>query len=230
MYNKQHRHSVYNAKVFEILQICRIKCKHMKKLIFIVFIFNVLQAYSQSLDYGLGVGLHSSNLLSDNYPERNLNYKQGVQFNVILTYNFNEKFGLSIEPGFANRGTILTFSGHSDTKINLNYLILPVVADYTFFNKFSFFIGPECSYRISAKEKTDGKINDVNSVYDSEIDFGVIAGLSYQIIDKLDVGIRYNRGFISTTKNLRIVDQHGYDKEVNLFNQGFTLSLAYMIK
>ena len=202
-----------------------------KNVIFIVLIFAAWQGYSQSINYGFGVGLSSSSLVLDNYPEQNPNYKLGYQFNAMLKYNFNEKFGVSIEPGFANRGAILSSTGYSDTKINLNYLILPVTAHYTLFDKFSIFIGPECSYRISAKGKTNGEKNDVNSIFDSKIDFGVIAGLSYQILEKIDVGIRYNRGFISTIKDIRYTDEHGNDKgEANVFNQGFTLSVAYMIK
>jgi opacity protein-like surface antigen len=206
--------------------------KIMKKnLIFILLVFAVWQGYSQSLNYGFGLGLNNSSLVLKKFPEQNSNYKLGFQFNAILKYNFNDKFGISIEPGFANRGTILSSSGYSDTKINLNYLILPVTANYTLFDKFSILIGPECSYRISAKGKTDDNKSDLNSIYDSKIDFGVIAGLSYQIFDKLDIGFRYNRGFISAIKDLRFTDEYGNDKgKVSILNQGFTLSIAYMIK
>ncbi len=202
-----------------------------KNMIFIVLIFAVWQSYSQSLNYGVGVGLNSSNLILGNYPEKNLNYKLGFQFNAILKYNFNEKFGVSIEPGFTNRGAIWSSSGYSDIKTNLNYLILPILANYTLFNKFSIFIGPECSYRISPKDKTDGKTNDVNSLYNSKIDLGVITGLSYQILDKFNIGVRYNRGFISTIKDIRFRDEYGHDiGEANVFNQGFTLLVTYIIK
>ncbi len=200
-----------------------------KNVIFILLIFITIQGYSQNLNYGVRVGLNSSSLLFDNFPEHS-NYKVGFQFNVMLKYNFNEKFGVGVEPGFANRGTVLRSQYYSDTKINLNYLVLPVVANYTLFDKFSICIGPECSYRISAKEKDDGKQYDVKAAYNSKIDFGVVAGFSYQIFDKFDIAIRYNRGFISTIKDIRLFDEHGIDKgKANVFNQGFTLSVSYMI-
>ncbi len=203
-----------------------------RSMICIVLIFAAWQGYSQSLSYGFGIGLNSSlnssNLILDNYSEQNSNYKFGFHFNVMCKYNFNEKFGVSFEPGFAKRGAIFRFP---NTKINLNYLIFPVAANYKLFNKFLIFIGPEFSYRMSAKGKTDGEINDVHSVYNSKIDFGVIVGLSYQILDKFDIGIRYNRGVISTIKDIRFMDKNGNDKgKANVFNQGFTLSVTYMIK
>ncbi len=197
-----------------------------KFMIFIVFVFITWQSYSQSLNYGFGFGLNNSNLIVSNFPDNNLNYKLGLQLNLMLKYNFNEKFGVSIEPGFANRGAIHRQSGYSDININLNYMILPIAVNYTLFSNFSVFIGPECSYRIS-----DGKKNNINSIYNSKIDFGIIAGLSYKILNKFDIRFRYNRGFISTIKDIRFRDKHGNDKgEANVFNQGFTLSVAYMFR
>ena len=202
-----------------------------KNLIFILLFFTVWQGYSQSLNYGFGLGLNNSGFVIKNVPEQNPEYKPGFQFNTMLKYNFNDKFGVRIEPGLANRGTIFTSSDYPDTKINLSYLILPVAANYTLFDNFSIFIGPECSYRISAKGKTDDSSSDIKPIYDSKIDVGVIAGFSYQLFDKLEMGFRYNRGFISTIKDFMFTDEYGNSQgKASLLNQGFTLSIAYIIK
>ncbi len=199
-----------------------------KKIIFIVLIFSTLQVYSQSINYGIGVGGNSSKLISRENPELSPNYKIGFQLNAILKYNFSEKFGISVEPGFANRGAVWK---SSDMKINLNYLILPIAANYTIYKRFSIFIGPECSYRISAKGKSGGENFSLNEIYNSKIDIGIIAGFSYQIIDNFNIGIRYNRGFISTIKNIRRLDEKGIDMgKADEVNQGFTFLVAYVIK
>ncbi len=200
------------------------------RIISIVFIFISLHSYSQSLSYGFGIGLNGSNLIQDGYNLKNTDYKPGFQLNAILKYNFNEKLKINFEPGFANRGGIHNDSDTAKIKTNLNYLILPITANYMLFNKFSIFIGSEFAYRISAKNKYAGKKYNVNFIYDRKIDVGIIAGFSYQIFDKFNIGIRYNRGFISTSGDILITDDQGFHNgKLNIFNQGFTLSVSYMI-
>lgn len=204
----------------------------MKKNLILVFLFfAVLQGYSQSLSYGFGLGLNNSSFVLENFPGQNSNYKLGFQFNAMLKYNFNDKFSIGIEPGIANRGTILSYPDYEDTKVDLNYLTFPVTANYTLFDKLAISIGPECSYRISAKRKIGDNSADFKSIYDSNIDLGLVAGLSYNIFDKLELGFRYNRGFIPVIKDLVAMDENGNEKgKARLLNQGFTLSIAYMIK
>lgn len=196
-----------------------------------IFSFSFFNGFSQILNYGFGAGLSYNSLVISNARNDEPTYKFGFLVNAVIGYNINDKFGLRIEPGFTNRGTILKYIGLPESKININYISIPILFKYSPIEKFSILLGPECSYRLSAKSTSAGNTKNLKSIYDSKIDIGINLNLSYRLIDKLEFGLRFNRGFISTIKDIRFVDEFGNDKgKVSLCNQGFAISLAYMIK
>ena len=203
-----------------------------KTLTLLILAFSILNGFSQTLNYGVGAGLSYNSLVISNFGDNvDPKYKLGFQINAAIGYNINDKIGLRTEPGFANRGTILSYTGLPDSKININYISIPLLFKFSPIDKLSLLFGPEFSHRLTAKSKSDGNTTDIKSLYDSKIDFGITAGLSYRLIDKLELGLRYNRGFISTISDLRFTDEFGNDKgKASLCNQGFTISLTYMIK
>ena len=82
-----------------------------------------------------------------------------------------------------------------------------------------------------AKAIYNGKSNDIKSIYDSNFDFSINAGISFNVFDNFELGLRYNRGFISTIENLRFFDQYGIDKgRAILCNQGVTVTIIYLMK
>ena len=104
-------------------------------------------------------------------------------------------------------------------------------------------MGPEGSYRLAARTKDGGGSSNVNSVYNSKIDLGVIAGVSYSVIHNLAFELKYNRGFISTIKDLVFTDEEisqlglknrneygNSEGKASLCNQGVIFSIIYMIK
>lgn len=205
----------------------------MKKILtLLILAFSILDGFSQTVNYGVGSGLSFNSLIISNFGNNEEpKYKLGFQINAVIGYNINDKFGLRIEPGFANRGTILSYTGLPDSKISINYISIPILFKFSPIDKLSLLIGPEFSYRLTAKSTSDGNTTDLKSLYDSKIDFGINTGLSYRLIDKFELGLRYNRGFISTISDLRFTDEFGNDKgKASLCNQGFTISLTYLIK
>ena len=202
-----------------------------KSLTLIVLTFIFCHGFSQSINYGIGAGLNYSSLGIDNFESVNPKYKIGFQINAVFGYNISDKIGFRTEPGLVNRGAILSSPNLSDSKIDINYLTIPVLVRFSPVEKFSILLGPELAYRLIAKSTTDDNTSDINSIYNSKIDFGINAGLLYRVFDKIDLGLRYNRGFISAIKDLRTTDEYGNDKgKVRLFNKGFTFSITYMIK
>lgn len=202
----------------------------MKRVLcaFLLILF-VNQLFSQGFKYGVAAGLnYTTNHV--NYTEYiDSKYKVGYQFNAILEYRFGNRIGLRIEPGFANRGYM---SKYDDTYyVNLNYLSSPILICYYPFDKFSIQLGPELSYRLSAKVVSDDHTSDVKDLYDSKYDFGINFGLSYQLFNKVNIGVRYNRGFVSTVKDLTYTNEYGLDaRDMKLYNQGFSFLVTYMIK
>ena len=167
----------------------------MKKiLIFFLMTFILYQGYSQSFSYGFGAGVNYTSLVLSNVPGGDSDYKIGMQFNAILRSQLNDKLGVRFEPGYAQRGTELSYSIYSDTQINLSYLVLPVVFEFSPFDKFSVLLGPEGSYRLAAKAKTGDNSSDAKSIYDSKIDLGAIAGVSYRVINNLALELSITGG------------------------------------
>ncbi len=207
------------------------KNKHMKKTLFLILMTCILfQGHAQKTSFGFGAGVNYTNLALNNVPDGNTSFKVGMQFNAILKSQLKNQLWLRLEPGFARRGTELSYSFYQDTRINLSYLILPVAFEFSPVNDFSILLGPEGSYRLAAKAKTDGNSSDVKSIYDSKIDLGIIAGVSYQFIDNLAFELRYNRGLVSTIENLTFIDEQGKSEgKAKLCNQGITFSVAYTL-
>ncbi|MCG6191031.1 porin family protein [Maribellus maritimus] len=204
----------------------------MKKiLILFLMTFFLFQGYSQNFNYGIGSGINYTGLVMNNIPGGDSDYKIGMHFNAILKSQLSDKLWIRYEPGYTLKGTKLSSSIYPDNRINLSYLVLPVVFEFSPFEQFSALFGPEGSFRIAAKSKNGSNSSDVKSIYDSKIDLGVVAGVSYHIIDNLALELRYNRGFISTIKDLTFTDEYGNSGgKARLYNHGMTFSVVYFLK
>lgn len=203
----------------------------MKKIITLMILLCILYVgYSQSVRYGVEAGLQYNSLIIDQYIEdQESQYKAGLAFNAIVEYMHSDRFGLRMMPGFTSKGAAFEHPELPDAKLNLNYLTVPVVVRYSPVNKLSLLAGPEIAFRLTAKSVSDGFKTNVEGLYDSKTDFGIYAGVSYNVFDKIHIGLKYNRGFISTIKDLIFTDEFGQEQgKAKLYNQGFVFSLAYL--
>ena len=72
--------------------------------------------------------------------------------------------------------------------------------------------------------------NILKYLVDRKYDLGLVAGVSTQAFNKFEIGLRFNRGLISTSKGLiKYRDLNGDEHESKFFNQGLALSLAYFV-
>ncbi len=204
----------------------------MKKYVFFILaVFILNHGNSQRVNYGIGAGLNYTNLALSNIPESDSEYKIGMQVTAIITFKPHEKLWLRLEPGFTQRGSVMSYSKFPDTRIILNYLVLPTVLEFSLSDKFSVLLGPEMAYCVSANAKENGNITDIKSIFDSNIDVEAIAGVSYRIINNVALEIKYNRGFVSTINDLKFFDEYGNSEGyAKLYNQGITFSLVYIFR
>jgi hypothetical protein len=206
----------------------------MKKLSVLLFmVFITFQGFSQGLKYGINAGLNCSSFQSKSTLFGELGYKVGYQLGFIIEDKLNDNWGIRIEPGFVNRGSKITYTDTSEfkTTVNLNYIDAPILISYSPFKKFTIMFGTEVGFRLSAKTAAGGTTYNTKEIYSSAYDLGINAGVSYRLIDNLDVGIRFNKGFISTMGNEEVYDSNGIEIEnAKLYNQGFSFLLTYMIK
>ena len=197
------------------------------------------KTFSQGFHYGIGAGLNYNTLIIQRFLDIESKYNVGFNVSVIAEYNFNKSLGLRLQPGIANRGSILKYNAESsEDRVNINYLSFPLLLKYSPCNKLSFLLGPEYSLRLTAMPNSDERDVDMRGIYNRKFDFAINAGVSYLVCDNIELEFRYNRGFFSTTKDIKVVQYYkssntNFYKDLGpmrTFIQGFMLSAVYLIK
>jgi hypothetical protein len=182
-----------------------------------------LAGYSQNLRVGVTAGF---DVAKTHITNRALTGVEGtfdplLAFNVnaYLGYRISETFGVSLEPGFIQKGIVFNDYSVGKFQIRENCVQMPVLAEYNIFNKLFISIGPELSYLINAYYTLKGEVYDDTSWYDNRLELSGVIGLGYRINDHLDIGLRYNHGITYITQ-LTLTDQDGNEVGVsNEYNQ-----------
>lgn len=110
------------------------------------------------------------------------------------TFDLTKKFYLQADLLYANKGFKSGDPRGSNSNIHLHYFTLPVLFNYKFLEKLHVGVGGELGYRFAARSKSEDRNVDVDFIYKRKWDFGLAAGLTYKLNEKLDLGLRYNHG------------------------------------
>ncbi len=202
----------------------------MKKIILTVAaVFAFGFANAQETKFGIKGGVNFANLAGDIEDNSSL-----IGFNVggLVEIKVSDKFFIQPELLFSAQGAkeeySETFNGTTinyDSKLNLSYLNIPVMAKFYVADKFSLEAGPQVGFLLSAKansEATDGTNSssseeDVKDSFEST-DFGFNFGAGYDFTTNLSAGVRYNLGLSNIAKD------SGNDE---IKNTVLSVSLAY---
>lgn len=87
----------------------------------------------------------------------------------------------------------LLFSRKGNEFSNLDYVSLPLMAQYEFFPNLRAEVGIEVGYLLSIDDGLNRGIFESHPFY-GRMDVGLNAGLSYDVLDRLNIGLRYNLG------------------------------------
>ncbi len=160
----------------------------------VVFIVVLLAFHSYSFGqfrFGYKLGLNICNVrnsTNDNYTS-----KPGFNTGLVTEYNLNEKY-------FLNTGLLISAKGFQSllipagtTATNLYYLSLPVLQGVNFSRKFSFVLGPEVNYLLSALMKNSSKNTSVIDDF-NKWDISLDAGLIFNITRHIFIDCRYSYG------------------------------------
>lgn len=184
----------------------------MVKVFAIVFLLFGLNGYSQEHPIGIKVGGNVASLSGEGTQE----------LESILNFHAGFFMEIGITKGFAVQPELL-FSvygyrqNEGDNKnVRLNYVVLPIMAKYFISEKFSIEAGPQVGLLLTAKNGK-GSLADVKSAF-YERDFGLNAGASYKISEKLSASLRYYFGLNDVTAI-----------ENKNFNRAFQLALQFRI-
>lgn len=196
----------------------------LKKSVIIItlFLISSLNSIAQEYNYGVMFGVNSSNkrLSKKELGKEIYDSKTTLNLNAFIEYKSKSFWGISIEPGFIQKGSKENFYSFEEGEFDysqLNYIQVPLLAELFATEKLYFSIGPEFSYLLSAKMKSGDSKIDITDIYDKRFELSGIMGLNYKIFKKFDIGIRYSHGL---TRILELGSTHnGQAKEYNKYFQ-----------
>ncbi len=164
----------------------------------------VSQSYSQTL-FGLKGGINYNEIVIENAPSLPLRlYQPNIGFHVgIFTRIRISKFYFNPELLFVQRGCnssaylFGSLQPATDTRINLNYIELPLLLTFFRFKLLSLEAGTNTSIKLSAKEISDNGKKDVSDRFNKPFDFGISGGIRAIIGQKISIAGRYYHGLLS---------------------------------
>ncbi|WP_053992235.1 porin family protein [Mangrovimonas sp. TPBH4] len=203
--------------------------KPLLLLIALSSLFNItLSAQNSNLTYGIKTGANYSSY-SPRYPmagfkEIHYSSKFGFYLGGILNFEINNNFKLQPELNFASQGARYVSEnihltseygpdivGDFESRITESTIVIPIVSQYFFSEKFYMEGGPQFGYILDRTEKlivnpaeqfgdTTNEINDID--YD-KFDFGLTFGLGLKFSEKIGLNSRYFFGLIERNNYLK---------------------------
>jgi len=147
---------------------------------------------------GIKGGLNVSNIITDEVNDKDARY--GFHGGVYGQLFVNEGFAIQPELNYSTKGNkVITAFGIIDqeTKLNLSYLDVPVLAVFKLGNAAEIHAGAYWAYLVGANIDTDGDLGDDFRQLDRDNfdnwDYGLVGGVGFNFGD-VQVGARYNYG------------------------------------
>ena len=195
----------------------------MKKAVLILtaLLFS-FSSNAQGVRLGVKAGLNLSNFTGDDTED--LSSKAGIHFGAVAEIGISETFSIQPEVVYSAQGAEYEDSDGYDGEFKFNYLNVPVLAKVEVIDGLCLEAGPQIGFLLTAEDEYDdgagdSGTDDIKEFFKST-DLAVALGASYEIIDGLFLGARYNIG---------VTDIWDTD-DVNLSNQTsvFQFSLGYL--
>lgn len=144
----------------------------------------------------------------------------GFYVGAVAEMKFTEKFSFQPELVYSSQGvknvyteTLAAVSVRHHNHDKLEYINLPLLAKYYFTKGFSVELGPQFGLLLKATNKDEITTNNVevkkNTDFKHEVnsfDFGIGAGLAYDISNGFFVNARYNLGLTNVGKSNQYYD------------------------
>jgi hypothetical protein len=167
----------------------------------------------------VNIGIKGGVNLYSIHNDNNIKYdpRVGYHFGLLGHIHLNEHFAIQPEIVYSAQGA--TYKPlNVTTKYNLDYLNVPVLFQYMFDNGLRLQAGPQVSFLIGAKSKTNSTTIDIKNDF-NPIDIALSMGASY-VFPPTGFGIdaRYNLGLGNINKN----------GTVNSTNMGFQFGMFFI--
>jgi len=163
----------------------------MKKLILLVaialFTFNV---NAQGVDFGVKAGANFASIGGDDTDD--LSGRTSFHFGVTAGIAVSDNFSVQPELVYSAQGASMDFDGF-EADLKLDYLNLPIMAQFQVADGFSIEVGPQFGFLMSAKIEADGEEEDIKDDVKG-LDLAAGVGVNYAMASGLNFGARYNLG------------------------------------
>lgn len=95
-------------------------------------------------------------------------------------------------------------------------------------DKVTFMVGPNIAYVLSSPFILDSDARRIVGGNNQDFDFGIKAGISYNITDHFELAFKYYRG-LRPSYQLDLTDTNGNSAGYRFYYQGFSLGAFYKI-
>ena len=181
----------------------------------IAAILMTTQANAQHVNIGVKGGLNLYNIHNSNGTEYDT--KAGVNLGLLGHIHLAKHVAFQPELVYSAQGAKYTIGG-TETKINLNYINVPLLVQYMFDNGFRLEAGPQIGFLASANSKTGSVKTDIKDNLKT-VDVGLGFGISYvHPPTGFGVDLRYNLGLTDINEN----------SSVKSTNRGVQLGVFYL--
>ncbi|MCS4302583.1 MULTISPECIES: porin family protein [Chryseobacterium] len=150
-------------------------------------------ASSSPVRFGLKAGLNVSTLSGDGMKSK-AGFYGGVFANIPVAQDF------SVQPEVLYSGMGAKDDYDSNTKLNLDYIAIPVMFQYNALPNLYFEAGPQFSFLINSKLKDSNNSFDMKD-YTKGFDFALGLGAGYYFTPNIGVNVRYVAGLTDIAKN-----------------------------
>jgi len=174
---------------------------------------------AQHVNIGIKAGLNLYNIKYSN--DVNYDMKAGLHAGLLGHIHITKNFAVQPEILFSAQGA-KSEAGGVETKLNLNYLNVPILLQYMFDNGFRLEAGPQVGFLLTAKADNGTTKTDIKSDINA-LDAGLAVGLGYiHVPSGFGVDARYNFGLTD------INDDN--ESSLKAHNRGFQVGVFYQFK
>jgi hypothetical protein len=166
----------------------------MKKILLLgVVLLLVKASFAQhSVEFGLKGGVNFANLKDD--ANSNTDSRTGLHLGGLAHIHFSKHFALQPELMYSAQG-----AEYGNSKLRLNYVNVPILAQYMFDQGFRLQTGPQFGILASSDTKTGGVETDIEDGIKT-LDVAWSFGTSYLMKSGLGIDARYNLGLTDITE------------------------------
>lgn len=150
----------------------------MKKLFLfaVLFIFTLTTTHAQDISFGIKAGVNFSSVTGDNVDE--LDGRTSLHAGGVVNIGISELFAVQPEVLFSAQGATTSEEG-IDATVKLDYINIPIMADFTVAEGFSLQGGPQIGFNMTSEVEWEDETEELEDI--ESLDLGLGIGAQYRL-------------------------------------------------